>query len=309
MKRLVILNPHSRNGTGGRIFARRRSELERKLGRFELYETQARGDATAKVKSVLESGEWDQILIAGGDGSINEAACGYWAVGGLSDLQVPLGVINLGTGGDFYRSVTGASPAYKEALITNRFRRVDLVTVRSGGEEFCRPFLNISSVGMAGEMLRNLKQSRFQVGAAAYFFHTVKTLVHYRPVPVSISWIDSVGVAGHREVDLLNLFVCNGRFSGGGMEWAPRAVLDSGDFQVTVVAGSKKWPLVRHSGKLYRGQIDEFPGATTFSAREVTVRCESALSLEADGEIVTLPDAAESRFDFQVHRGIFPLVL
>jgi diacylglycerol kinase family enzyme len=162
---------------------------------------------------------------------------------------------------------------------------------------------------MAGEMLQSLKNSRFQAGAPAYFFHTLKTLLRYRPVPVFVDWTDATGVTRHLETDLLNLFVCNGRFSGGGMEWAPRATLDSGELHVTIISGTKKWPLVRHSGKLYRGDIETFPGASSFAARELTIRCESKLSLETDGEVVTLPEGVESKFEFKVLGGVFPLVL
>jgi len=66
---------------------------------------------------------------------------------------------------------------------------------------------------------------------------------------------------------------------------------------------------VRHSGKLYRGKIETFPGASNFAARELTIRCESKLSLETDGEVVTLPEGVESKFEFKVLGGVFPLVL
>lgn len=308
MERLVILNPRSRHGKADRAFEAQRAEWRRKLGPFEFHRTCCPGDATRKVRSVLEEGITEQILIAGGDGSINEAFRGYWETGRIFNTAVPLGIINLGTGGDFYRTVTETSDNYEAALIENRFRLVDAATV-TGKDRDPHPFLNISSVGMAGEMLRSLQHSSFQSGAAAYFFHTLKTLLGYRPKPASVEFIDETGDRQCLEVELLNLFACNGRYSGGGMEWAPAACLDSGTLQLTLVTGRRKWPLIIHSGKLYEGRIDTFPGARTFSTRGITVRCGDPVSLETDGEIVPLPPDAGTEFRFDILNRVFPLIL
>ncbi len=308
MKRLIILNPRSRHGKAGRIFEALRPELERKLGSFELYLTQGPGDATKKVRSVLSGGGVDQILIAGGDGSINEAFNGYWIEGVISNPGVPLGIINLGTGGDFYRTVTGCNEDYEAALIGNRSRLVDAAKV-TPGDGIPRYFLNISSVGMAGEMLRNLKASFFQNGASAYFFHTLKTLLGYRAKRVRVDLVDETGAPRSLEVDMLNLFVCNGRYSGGGMQWAPTAQLDDGLLRLTVISGPRKWPLIAQSGKLYKGEVETFPGAITFAVSGVTVRSAYSVSLETDGEIVELAPEAGIEFHFEVLPRVFPLVL
>lgn len=308
MNRLIILNPRSRHGKAGRMFESLRPGWERKLGPFDLHLTTGPGDATAKVRSVLRNGGVDQILIAGGDGSINEAFNGYWDEGVISSSTIPLGIINLGTGGDFHRTVSGFSADYESALIENRYRLVDAASV-TPGDGIPRYFLNISSIGMAGEMLRRLKSSPFQAGASAYFFHTLRTLLRYHPTRVGIDLVDGSVTPRSLEVDMLNLFVCNGCYSGGGMQWAPTAQLDDGLLCLTVISGRRKWPLIIQSRKLYRGEIDRFPGAITFNVTGVTVRSASAVSLETDGEVVGLSPAAAETFYFEVLPRVFPLVL
>jgi diacylglycerol kinase family enzyme len=307
MKRVIILNPKSRNGAAQRIFESQRAKWEGLLGDFELQLTTHPGDATGRVAALLDAGTTDQILVAGGDGSINEACRGYWRHGALIDTQVPLGIINLGTGGDFHRTVRSASADYEQALAENRSRLIDAAEVRTDGGE-ARPFLNISSVGLGGDMLRSLKSSKFQAGAAAYFYHTIKTLARYRSQPVQVALTDGDNTDTH-EINLLNFFVCNGRFSGGGMQWAPDAALDSGDLCVTVVEGPSKLPLVLHSRKVYAGRLDAFPGARTFRAREIRVTSPTGISLEADGEIVESPAGGGHEFRFRVIPRAFPLVL
>lgn len=308
MKRLVILNPHSRHGTAGRRFARERDRWRHDLGDFDVRETLHPGHATDLVRDALHRGGVDQILVAGGDGTIHEALCGYWSGEAAALPPVPLGILNLGTGGDLHRTVTAATGDYRAALIGNRSRLVDVGTVRADTGPPV-PFLNIASVGMAGAMLRGLKASSFQSGSAAYFYHTLKTLFRFHPVSVRVSWRDPSGVEDSFEGSLYNLFACNGRFSGGGMEWAPTARLDSGELVFTLVTGTRRWPLVRHSGLVYRGRIAEFPGAITVSAVSLSVCSVSPLLLETDGEIAELPGGGATKFNFRVLPRVFPLVL
>ncbi len=298
MKRLVILNPKSRNGHAERDFSR--MECGKWLGPIDLYRTCRAGDATSRVRDALRKGECDQILVAGGDGSINEAARGYWEDGRIVENEIPLGVIDLGTGGDFHKTLQKSSSDYREALIENRLELVDSGRVDSA------EYLNIASIGMAGAMLRRLKRSRFQAGAAAYLFHTLATLAAFRPKPTTIEWLDESGSKHSKTVDLINLFACNGCYSGGGMQWAPGASLTDGLLRITVVSGTRKLPLALQGGKVYAGRIEEYPGTECFAAKSVTVRCESGLSAERDGEILET-ECTEVRFE--VMEKVFPLVL
>ena len=307
MKRVIILNPHSRNGSARSIFEAQRPKWEGILGGFDLHLTRHAGDATETVAKLLEEGRTDQILVAGGDGSINEACRGYWLNGRATPPNVPLGIINLGTGGDLFRTVNAASEDYEQALANNASRLVDAAEVTIDGGE-TRQFLNISSVGLGGDMLRSLKSSRFQAGAAAYFYHTLKTLVKYRSVPARFSLRDNDGTHEH-DLDLVNFFVCNGRFSGGGMQWAPDAALDSGTLCITAIAGPRKLPLVLHSRKVYAGQLDAFPGARTFRAGEIRITTEAPVSLETDGEIVEAGHDGGTDFRYRVLPAAFPLVM
>lgn len=306
MKRLLLLNPQSRNGRAESIFAGQREKWDRLLGAFELYRTSGPGDATRKVREVLREGTMDQIIVAGGDGAIHEAAAGFWdgSTGELIGDNTPLGIINLGTGGDFYRTVNERSSDYESALVDNRSALIDVGNVRSSEGKRTR-FLNISSAGLAGEMNKRMKASRFQSGAVAYFYHTVTTLAAYSPKLVTLEVVDDEGVVTTRDASLINTFVCNGCYSGGGMQWAPGASLTDGLLRITCVLGEEKLPLVIHSGKVYKGDIENLPGAETYVGTSFRIRGERAFSLEADGELV---GTEETEVRFGIEPGIFPLV-
>lgn len=307
LRRIVILNPRSRQGRALRQFERERSSWENLLGPFDLRLTRRPGDATEVVRSILDEKTADQIIVAGGDGTIHEAAQGYWDGERVSCPEIPLGIINLGSGGDYCRSVRVETPEYREALRTNRFALVDHgVMDRPGATP--RLFLNIASVGMAGAMLAQRESSRFQAGAVAYFYHTVTSLLRFAPPEVSVRIETLEGEAYEDRFSLINLFACKGCYSGGGMMWAPGADLQSGALELTIVTGPRKWPLIQHSGKVYAGKIDEFPGTRQVRGRSVIIRSTSPLHVEGDGERWINEASGESEIEFSVRAASFPLV-
>ena len=311
MKRLVILNPRSRNGKATRAFESQRDDWQRLLGKFEVSMTKGPGDAANLARQAIRSGVVDQLLVAGGDGVISESVRGYWEDGELIEGAIPLGIINLGTGGDLYRTVDAASENYRDALAENRFHPIDAPFVITGADPADSgflPFINMASLGMGGEMLARMSRSRFRSGAPAYFYHTLRTLVGFQPRAVEV---ELTALDGSRETvkqEILNAFVCNGRFSGGGMEWAPAADLESGHFCITVVGGVGKAAMVRHSRTVYAGRLDQFPGARTFKAAEVVIRVERDSTLETDGEIFEGSEAIRE-FRFGLRSAGIPVVM
>lgn len=311
MKRRVILNPQSRNGKAGRLFESQRDDWRRLLGDFEVSLTKGPGDAADLAHDAIRGGEVDQLLVAGGDGVISETVRGYWEGGEPIEGAIPLGIINLGTGGDLFRTVESASENYREALVENRFHRIDapfVVAGTEGSDSGLLPFINMASLGMGGEMLARMSRSRFRSGAPAYYYHTLRTLVGFRPRAVEMELV--APDAGRETVsqEILNAFVCNGRFSGGGMEWAPGANLESGHFCVTLVGGVGKANLVRHSRQVYAGRLDRFPGARTFVASEVVIRVDGETALETDGEIFEGSEAIRE-FRFGLRPAGIPIVM
>lgn len=307
MRRLVLLNPKSNHGRAARKYYQMHPHLVQEFGNFELYETKAALDATRRVREALRSGNYDQILVAGGDGSINEALNGYFENGKIISQKIPLGILNLGTGGDFYRTVKKINPRYSRALYENQFRLVDCGRVLASGRPE-RYFINVTSAGMAGHVLKSLKSSTFQRGAVAYFFHTLKGLAGYTPTPSQIELTGSDGRTQTIERSILNFFVCNAGYSGGGMHWAPAASLEDGNLNLVVISNVSKLGLVLESYKIYMGKIANVTGVEEFQASKVTIRPRAELTYEMDGEMVESSEPIRE-IQYSVLPGAFPLVI
>ncbi|MEQ8353162.1 MAG: diacylglycerol kinase family protein [Leptospiraceae bacterium] len=305
MKRLIILNPKSRAGNARSAFKALEGEIRKKLGPFELYETSGPMDASGRVRQALKDKKFGQIIVAGGDGSINEAVNGYFENGKIINQKVPLGVISMGTGSDFIKTLRQLSAVYDVALQKNTFKLVDVGQVRSEKDQ--RFFINIASAGIAGKIMESLKSSRFQHGSPAYYFHTVKSLFLYNPEQVKLTYEDEHGHFHTQELKLLNFFACNGRFNGGGMNWAPAADLQDGLFNGLIVGDVSKTRMVMASSRVYAGHIEGFPGATEFKARRMTLESKKRILGEADGEVYG--SDAPARVDYELFPACFPLVL
>ncbi|MCB1165156.1 MAG: diacylglycerol kinase family lipid kinase [Leptospiraceae bacterium] len=305
MRRLIILNPKSRAGTARNAFRKLESELRAKLGDFDVYETTAPRDATDRVRQTLKAGAVDQIIVAGGDGTINEAVNGYFENGLLLSDSIPLAVISLGTGSDFIKTIRQVSAVYDVSLQKNQYRQVDvgLVSTRS----MRHYFVNIASAGIAGKIMESLKSSKFQHGSPAYFYHTLKSLYLYHPELVEVEYVDEKGNLQSRSSRLLNFFACNGRFNGGGMNWAPDASIEDGVLDAVIIGGVSKTRMVLASSRIYAGQIEGFPGASQFRAQKILLRSKKLIQGEADGEVYSSEPPAEVQYEILPRT--LPLVL
>lgn len=303
MKRLIIINPKSRHGKSLKVFQQMESDLQQLLGEYTLYHTQAARDCTQKVRQVLTEKSYDQILIAGGDGSVNEAVNGYFLENSETaiDTEIPLGVINLGTGGDFIKTLKQNSQDYRLALQTNHYQKLDCAITHLYNQSHPYFFTNISSVGMAGDVNVSLKTSKFQYGRLAYFWHTLKTLIRYKPPTCMIRILDTNDKWQQYESTLMNFFACNGMYNGGGMHWAPRAKVNDGLLNFVLIKGISKWKLFFDSYKVYAGKIDQMAGVSQFQGKQAHIISHGYTSQEVDGEIREIKEQKDPmEFHFRV---------
>ena len=309
MKRIVILNPKSRHGASRVAFEKIRTNLENELGFFDIYFTTAPKDCTRKVKEILQKKEYEQILIAGGDGSISEAVNGYFENNHPIQTNIPIGIINLGTGGDFIKTIHKNTSNYINALKNNSFQLVDcgVSTLEQGKSPIY--FINITSVGMGGDVNRQMKASTFQMGVAAYFYHTLKVLFQYKPAKCKIEFKSPDGSINNLESEIVNFFICNAEFSGGGMAWAPNSSITDGVFDLVLVSNVSKMKMILESHKVYTGKVGKMTGVSEFKATEVSVYPERTLSQEYDGEVREMDYMQTHEFHFKILPKSIPMIM
>jgi len=221
----VIRNPAAGGGAG------RTEDLFRgTLGpRPEVFVTDKCGDAREAAR------EWREglLVVAGGDGTLNEA------VNGLGEAGFPEGVtlalLPAGTGNDLARTLAvPGDPGGAWAVIrAGRTRTLDAARIRSGaGERF---FLNAAIGGAGAEVSEAADEGglKGRWGGLAYLRASLGAARNFRAHDVELT-LDG---ARHR-LRALSVAVGNCRYAGGGRLAAPRANPEDGLLDVVVVGGT-----------------------------------------------------------------------
>ncbi|HKI69479.1 MAG TPA: diacylglycerol kinase family protein, partial [Verrucomicrobiae bacterium] len=250
------------------------------------------GAGIAITRDLLGEG-CDLVIAVGGDGTINEAANGFFDRDRPVRPAATLGVLPLGTGGDFRRTLEIPLTAQEaiEILATGVPVSIDVGKARfraNSGRQASRYFVNLVSFGMGGHVAAQSKNVMGAFGGkAAFFWATAKTFLSYRGRQVNLALN---GNAAAMPFFITNVAVGNGQFHGGGMWPCPAAVLNDGKFDVTVIQYAGALSLLRRISMLYSGEVYSHPKVRHFEASRIVAESTSATEIEIDGEpLGTLP--------------------
>ncbi|MBI3697804.1 MAG: diacylglycerol kinase family lipid kinase, partial [Acidobacteria bacterium] len=211
MKTAVIVNPHSAGGKTGRQWPEIAARIAARLGPVDARFTERPGHATSIARELLEQG-YDRIVATGGDGTVNETANGFFQDDQPIRPTTCLGLIPLGTGGDFRRSlgIPNSIPEAIDILATASPRLIDVGKASyrtTDGGVGNRYFVNLLSFGMGGEVASGAKNFLTPLGGAvAFLWATAVALVRYRRKRVHLT-LD--GVAQPQPFSIYNVAVGN----------------------------------------------------------------------------------------------------
>ena len=271
----VIVNPGARGGEGID------RELRRRLPGAAVHRTARPSHARVLARRAALAG-YPLVVAAGGDGTLNEVLNGIDPFLG----QIRLGLLPLGTGNDFARSIgipddlDGALAVLERGLA----RRCDVVSYRD--RRLRRLFLNVSAGGFSGEVGESLTAERKQSwGPLAYLRAAIDTLPERSEYRITLRFDD------HDEVHetAVNLVVANGRFVAGGLPIAPEAMLDDGRFDVVLVRSAPLASLLAGlAPRVVLGRHLDDPGERVLfrRARSLEVRSVPHIPMNVDGELL-----------------------
>jgi len=288
----AVVNPHSAAGKTARRWPELANLLERRLGPVTTRFTGEQAAGIALTRGLLREG-CDLIIAVGGDGTINEVANGFLDQDRLTHPEAALGILPLGTGGDFRRTLQIPSNPSEaiEILATGVALPIDVGKANfraNNGSPASRYFVNLVSFGMGGRVAAQSKNFMGLFGGkAAFFWATALTFLSYRGRHVSLT-LD--GSTTPLPFFVTNVAIGNGQFHGGGMRPCPAAVPNDGLFDVTVIDYAGALRLLSSISMLYSGEVYSHPNVHHFEAGRVLAESSSATEIEIDGEALgTLP--------------------
>ena len=154
------------------------------------------------------------------DGTINAVVNGL----AVDFSRARLGVIPLGTGNDFARSIHVPIDlnAALEVLATGAEQVVDIVQVTS---DRVRYFVNVAAGGFSGLVDEQLTEELKRTwGPLAFLRSAAAALPDLAQYRTSLVFDDE----GLFEIQAFNVIVANARFAGGGIPIAPAAAINDG---------------------------------------------------------------------------------
>ncbi|MDJ0911824.1 MAG: diacylglycerol kinase family lipid kinase [Woeseiaceae bacterium] len=284
----VFLNP-----TAGRGRARRRltrlQEIMLEAGLETIvHSSQHMKDIEESVHRHVERG-LDQVIVAGGDGSIHEAVNGLLR----SSRLATLGVIPTGTGNDFAKAADipldweTATKLLADRIVAGTApRRLDV------GKMNDRYFANGAGIGLDAKVTALARSYRWPKGDIVYLLAIFRAMFDSLATPRmrieadGFEWDDALTLAS----------ISNGPWIGGMFHIAPMADNADGKLELLIAKPVTRRRIMKLLPKLMNGTHVGEPEIVHAPITQLTIRADGPVPSHLDGEVQPEMD----RFDIEI---------
>lgn len=288
---LVIWNP---SASGCKKTANLRDELAARDG-VRLVESNSPAAARSAIRDGIACG-CRRVVAAGGDGTVNVA---LEALANANNPNVSFAVLPLGTGNDLARTLgMPLEPEQAvETVLVGETSRLDLVTFEC--EEGQHVVANMCTGGNTGRYLEALtSEVKERWGPYSYLRGVVNVIGNLETFDVRLTLDDE-----REELSILNLFVANGRTSGGGLSVAPDSRFDDGLVDVVAILDGSPTDIMALAKDYMLADFLKHPLVLHRQVSHVRVESRDPMPVTVDGDIVT-----EGPFEVRVDARRIPVV-
>lgn len=279
---MLICNPNAgrRDGESGLDAAL--EVLESRGWKVDVRPTAASQDATRLARQAVEAG-LDAVLVAGGDGTLNEA------VQALAGSRTALGYLPQGTVNVWAREagIPLDPAAAAESFADGEVRSIDL------GRANERYFLLMAGAGLDGVVVKRaarVERYKYRLGILPYVAVGLSSVPLYRGSDLELRYDGII-----RRVQTLMLVVGNTRLYGGRWRFTPNAVVNDGLLDVCILKGRSPVSVVKHAVPLLVRRTVGRADVEFLRVRDLRVASAEPILLQLDGE-----PAGESPVHFTV---------
>jgi diacylglycerol kinase (ATP) len=265
---LLITNPGSRSGG---------EDLDdlldrfRSLGKLVIERPEKPEDLPRLIRQ--HGPDVDQVVIGGGDGTVN------LALDALLEVDRPVGLLPLGTANDLARSLEipeDLERAYA-VILDGHTRSIDVSWANDVS------FINAIGMGLGPAMTREMdSETKSRWGVLAYLVGLVKVFDRQPRFNATIR------VDGREETrECVQITVANGIHYGGGMTIAEDAKIDDGKLDVLIVPHQHRLQLLGNADRLRWGRTRNADNMVHFRCTEIEINTRPELEITVDGEFLT----------------------
>lgn len=219
------------------------------------------------------------VLIAGGDGTLNEAA------NALAHSAVALGVLPCGTANVWARQIGLPIPTplrpdrlveAARLLLDGSIRPIDLGRARD------RYFVMWSGIGLDALVTATIEPRpkwAKRLGVISYGVHAFMTMLPFRGTRMQVV-VDDQRI----RCRALMVLVSNAQLYGGIAEVAPEAIMDDGILDVRIYKGDSFWQTLRHMLRVILRQRAPDPQLIQVRGQHISVVTRRKCYVHVDAE-------------------------
>lgn len=284
-----IVNP--RAGSGKTMYEW--LPAERRLKRLgipcDIAMTDHKRHATALAQHAAAEG-YRRIIAVGGDGSLHEVfngICRWCAATGVPTEEFLIGVVPIGSGNDWIRSLGVPNDTTEVVNMIHRGSSgvMDVMRVKSSGGKTAY-MANIGGIGFDSHVCKrvNAQKESGRRGKLIYLNSLRYTIFNLKSIYISVVADGEVVFTGL----CYSVAFGNGKYSGSGMRQVPLAVMDDGLLDYTIIPKTPLLKVVRELPRLFNGTLHQSEyviGGKCRSLQIVPMDEQSGDIFELDGEI------------------------
>ena len=279
MKGLFIVNPSSgRQNNSEKLEAiAGKLIMDRICNTIDVFYTKKQNDARNKAAGIKE-GDYDFVVAAGGDGTLNEVVSGIVTSGS----NTPLAVISAGTVNDF--STYMGLPQEVDQFC-NMIKKLHSMPVDVGLVNGVH-FINVVAAGVFSDIGFSVdKDSKAAFGKLAYYLEGAAEL----PAQLGSSFrLKFITDDMELEKDVMLFMVTNTQSVGGFREIAPHASVQDGLLDVVVIKKMDLILMLPLMVSLLQGQHVNHPAVEYMQTTSLRIEklSEEKLLVDYDGELL-----------------------
>lgn len=265
-----ILNPAANRQRSVRKVEWLREEASKLWKKFEIVVAHEHDSLVDLAK--IKSKQFDVIVACGGDGTISQI------VNGLAKTNTTLGVLPIGSGNDFVKTlgIKKTLPDCLRTLHQNRTQEIDLIRYEGDAEGWC---VNTIGMGIDGWANYYAHQTSWIKGRFRYYYGALKAILKFRG-----SEMDLHSKEKQENDNFIMITACNGKWEGGNFLVAPDADMQDGMMNVLSI---KKVPLPLMIIYLLRfrwGPANWMKGVEKSQTKSLEISSSTPLAVHRDGE-------------------------
>ncbi len=216
--------------------------------------------------------EYNHILIAGGDGTVNNTVNAMKN----ANVDLPIAILPLGTANDFAGNL-GMPKDIEEAckqILNSEVRNIDLGLAND------KYFVNILSTGIFTDISHKVNpKMKKSFGKLAYYLRGIQDAYNLKPL--------GIDVVSHETENLEEkyiMFVFNGK-TAGKINLAYKAEIDDGKFDVILIKAKGIIKSINILFKILNGTyLDDEDVVEHFKTDELLIHSDEDIFIDIDGE-------------------------